>query len=143
MVPVERSRHEIERTLQRYGATKFAYGWSNDQGVIQFERVNRHIRFTLPLPYRKDFPDHQAGNGRRVSGEKEWEQACRRAWRALALVIKAKLEAVDAGIVTFEEEFMAQIVLPSGSTVGEFMTPQIERAYETGGMPALLPGEAS
>lgn len=68
------------------------------------------MRFTLPLPYRKDFPDRQAANGRWVSGEKEWEQACRQAWRALALVIKAKLEAVDAGIVTFEEEFMAQIV---------------------------------
>jgi hypothetical protein len=35
---------------------------------------------------------------------------------------------------------MAHIVLPNGGTVGEFMTPQIQRAYETGGMPELIAG---
>ena len=68
-----------------------------------------------------------------------WEQACRSKWRSLYLVIKAKLEAVDSGISTIEREFFYDIVLPNGKTVGEFMGPQIEEAYTTGEMPALLP----
>lgn len=58
---------------------------------------------------------------------------------ALALVVKAKLEAVESGISTFEQEFMAHIVLPNGQTTGQWMIPQIEAAYKTGTMPALLP----
>ena len=68
--------------------------------------------------------------------------ACRQTWRALALVVKAKLEAVDAGITVFEEEFLAHIVLPDGRTVGQFTLPQVESAYLTGKMPKLLPGLA-
>ena len=60
-------------------------------------------------------------------------------WRALNLVIKAKLEAVECGISVFEDEFMASIVLPSGDTVGDFMKPQIEQAYISRTMPSLLP----
>ncbi len=70
---------------------------------------------------------------------KEWEQACRQKWRALYLVIKAKLEAVESGISCFEDEFLANIVLPDGSLVGNFMRPQIEQVYSSGNMPALLP----
>lgn len=61
----------------------------------------------------------------------------------LALVIKAKLEAVAAGITSFEDEFLAHIMLPSGGTVGEWARPQLEVAYSTGAMPALLPGGRS
>lgn len=75
---------------------------------------------------------------------KAWEQACRQKWRALCLCIKAKLEAVEAGISVFEDEFLANIVDPvSGRTVGEVMRPQIAVSYERGGVPLLLnePGE--
>jgi len=56
----------------------------------------------------------------------------------MLLIIKAKLEAVEAGVSTFEEEFMAFIALPDGRTVGDFMAPQIDAAYKTGRMPPLL-----
>lgn len=79
------------------------------------------------------------GWGKR-SGLVQWgPNAERQRWRALALVIKAKLEAVEAGITEFEEEFLAHIVLPNGGTVGQFMLPQVATAYETGQMPPLLP----
>ena len=68
-----------------------------------------------------------------------WEQACRQRWLSLALVIKAKLEAVVTGITVFEDEFMAHIVLPDGQTVDEYMRPQIAVAYEKDSMPKLLP----
>jgi len=55
------------------------------------------------------------------------------------LVIKAKLEAVESGISVFEDEFMANIVMPDGRTVSEHVRPRIATAYESGEMPPLLP----
>jgi len=60
-------------------------------------------------------------------------------WRALALVVKAKLEAVEVGISTFDEEFLSNIVLPDNTTVGAHMIPQVERSYLDGSMPLMLP----
>lgn len=142
-VPSDRSRAEIERTLQRYGATGFMYGWQTDRAVIAFEMAGRRIRFVLPLPARnsREFT-HTPSRGQprtEAQAAEAYEQAVRQKWRALALVIKAKLEAVESGITVFEDEFLAHIVLPSGEAVGDWMRPQIVRAYATGTMPALLP----
>lgn len=140
-VPADRSRNEIERTLQRYGAESFAYGWEGDRAVIMFAAHSRRIRFVLPLPSRTDrrFTLTPTGKTRTVTAAAEaWEQACRQSWRALALVVKAKLEAVEAGITTFEAEFLAHTMLPSGETVGEWVAPSVEKAYATGSMPPML-----
>jgi hypothetical protein len=67
------------------------------------------------------------------------EKACRQRWRALALCIKAKLEAVEAGITQFEEEFYAHIVLPGGRTIYEETSEAVRVTYESGKMPPLLP----
>ena len=141
-VSTDKSRSEIERTLQRYGADQFMYGWDQDRAVVGFRMAGRQIRFLLPMPDKRDrrFTHTPTGKLRKESAVyAEWEQACRQKWRALSLVIKAKLEAVEAGIAIFEDEFMANIVLPNGTTVSQFMLPQITAAYETGDMPKLLP----
>ena len=54
-------------------------------------------------------------------------------------MIKAKLEAVESGIASFEDEFLAHTLLPSGATVSEWIQPQVAEAYETGRMPRMLP----
>lgn len=142
-VSVEKSKAEIERTLARYGASAFMYGTKPEEAIIAFEASGRRIMFRLPIPNKDDRRfTHTAGKSIRRTAEaqnKEWEQACRQSWRALSLVIKAKLEAVAAGIVTFEDEFLAHIVLPGGGTVGEHIKPRIEEAYLTGSMQPLLP----
>lgn len=142
-VSADKSRAEIERTLQRYGATAFMYGWEADRAVIQFSSTGRLVRFVLhlPDPQAREF-SHTPGKGLVRTPEQamaEWEKACRQRWRALALVVKAKLEAVEAGITEFEDEFLAHIVLPDGQTAGAWMRPQIEQAYDTGRMPSALP----
>lgn len=142
-VSVESSRGEIERTLQRYGADQFMYGWDQSAAAIQFAMEARRIKFVLQLPPR-DEERFWLTPGRRnkrtpEAAFKEWEQACRQRWRALALCIKAKLEAVDSGISTFEDEFLAHTVLPDGSTAGEWLRPQIDEVYRTGHMPTMLP----
>ncbi|WP_375291508.1 hypothetical protein, partial [Qipengyuania sp.] len=137
-----RSRDEIERTLERYGADQFLYGWQEDAAVVGFRIGGRHIRLILPLPAKTErrFTHHSRGARAPDAAQKEWEQAVRQKWRALALVIKAKLEAVESGIAVFEDEFMAYIVLPGGEeTVGDFMRPQIAEAYRIGAAPNMLP----
>lgn len=141
-VSSDRSRAEIETTLARYGASRFMYGWDQQSAIIAFEMHGRRIQFQLPLPNKdaEEFTRTPTGRVRAASQATEaYEQAVRQRWRALALVIKAKLEAVDAGITIFEDEFMAHIVLPSGETVGHWMRPQIEASYQSGNMPPLLP----
>lgn len=139
----DRSRLEIEKTLSRYGASQFMYGWDSTSAVVAFQMNGRRIQFRLPLPDRRspEFTHTDTGRVRKSPSqvEKAFEQAVRQRWRALALVIKAKLEAVEAGITEFDEEFLAHIVMPNGSTVGQHMLPHVAEAYNTGKMPALLP----
>lgn len=136
------SRREIERTLARYGAGSFAYGWNAGHAMVGFEMHQRQLRFVLPLPDRKsrEFTHTPARGTRRSASAAEaaYEQAVKQKWRALALVIKAKLEAVESGIVDFDSEFLAHIVLPGGQTVGEQIVPQMDDALETGRPPELL-----
>lgn len=142
-VSSDKSRNEIEATLRRYGADQFMYGWEIDQAVVAFRAHGRNVRFRLPMPNPKAREFTLTPTGRQRSAaqaDAEFEQAVRQRWRALALVIKAKLEAVEAGITVFEDEFLAHIMLPDGSTVGEWARPQLAIAYEGNTMPALMPG---
>lgn len=139
-----RSREEIERTLTRYGASGFMYGWQDARAVLGFVAGGREVRFELPLPDRAEFARTPVTRqARSASAANEaFEQAVRQRWRALALVIKAKLEAVEAGIVEFDQEFLAHIVV-GGSTVGSRVVPQLQAAIDAGSLPALLPGPAA
>lgn len=144
-VTADRSRGEIERTLTRYGATAFMYGWEATRAVVQFRMADLIVRFELPMPDPTDpeFTNHKRGRRTPEAAATRYEQATRQRWRALALVVKAKLEAVDAGIATFEEEFLAHIVLPDGTRVADQALPAVAEAYETGRVPRLLPPPGS
>ncbi len=136
-----KSRAEIERTLERYGATSFAYASEAARAMIAFVKDGRQIRFMLPLPDRssKEFVLTATGRRRTESAAREeYERAVRQKWRALALMVKAKLEAVESGIVTFEQEFLAHTVLPNGRTVFEETAPALERSLTEGSVRPLL-----
>jgi hypothetical protein len=123
-VPVNQTRSEIEQVLQRFGATSFAFAVQEKAATVMFECTGRRIRFDLPLP--KDLTEAKTA---RIHREK---------WRALFLSIKAKLVSVDTEIETFEEAFLAHVVLADGSTVGQMTRPAIEQQYKTGNMVPLL-----
>lgn len=140
-VPTFRSRNELEVLLKRHGAEGFGYAWKDKDVAIQFQFKGRLILYRLPMPDRADeeFTHTKTGLRRSLdSAHRAWEQAERRIWRALLLVVRAKLEAIESGISTFEEEFMAWTALPDGSTVGDWMEPQLQRIEQSGQMPALL-----
>lgn len=136
-----RSRAEIEETLERYGADQFGYYIEPDAATVLFRMNGRHYRLLVPLPPMSDFlltpqtakPRHEA------TVKSEWEQAIRQRWRALVLLLKAKLEAVELGITSTEDEFLANTLMPDGMTVGDWARPQIDQLYLDGGtMPPLL-----
>jgi hypothetical protein len=145
-VPADRSRAEIERVLIRYGASGFGYSWEKRDvvrnpipaygpkteqrmfAVIVFQFKDRRIRLDLSMP-----------NEREAGTVAKAEQATRQRWRALLLVIKAKLEAVESGISTLEHEFLANIVTDSGRTIGDVVVPRLTEAIESG---RLLPAKA-
>ncbi len=137
-VSVDRSRTEIERILQRYGATSFVYGWEESKAMIGFKAHKKAIRFLLPLPNPEEFERSRRGARTKQARERLCEQAMRQKWRALTLAIKAKLEMVETGITSFEEEFLAHIVLPNGQTVAEWAVPQLSK-IDVGSMPLALP----
>jgi hypothetical protein len=125
-VPVHRSRQQMEAMLQQHGAAEFAYGWDSNADKIQFTLQDRTIRFTLPRVKKDDYLRKRDGTRRsNTQQENAYQQAERQRWRALYLVVRAKLEAVESGIALFEQEFLAFIVMPNGLTIGDVLVPQL------------------
>lgn len=131
-VAVTRSRQEIEQLLERHKAKQFGTATDYDrlEARVQFRLHDRIVRFVIGLPDAK-----KLGNGNRLA------QAERQKWRALLLVIKAKLESVENQIETFEQAFLANVVLPNDKTVAEMIAPAIAAAYKDGKMPRQLLSE--
>lgn len=129
VVPVVRSRGAIEDLLRAHGATAFAFGWNETHDTLQFTLFQRTIRFTLPRPDRNDrqFTKDRHGYTRAASAQQKlYDQADRQRWRALYLVIRAKIEAVEAGIAVFEQEFLAYVVTDNGQTIGDILVPRLQ-----------------
>jgi hypothetical protein len=148
-VPVERSRAEIEGLLIKYGASEFHSGWMVNAAQVGFRLKDLYIRFVLPIPAKGD-PKYKSrvvrvGGRQKVKhftegqAERLREQEIKSRWRALALVVKAKLEAVECGISTLENEFLAFIVLPGVDfTIGDWMTENAMEAIRGGTVPLQL-----
>lgn len=147
-VSVERSQGELKAMMGRYGAE--AFGLMEEGGgsralvefIIEPEEGRRlRVRFVLTMPDREEYRATPSGKKRRDNDAtwRAWEQACRSRWRALVLVCKAKLEAVDAGISTFEQEFLPHLVTASGETIGQRLLPDLQRSLAKGSGLRLLP----
>lgn len=124
-VPVTRSQSQLIDLLKKHKATQTAVAWSEEAGQVGFQLNGRVYKITVPIPAKPI---------RGVSVQ----QMERSRWRVLHLVVKAKLEAVESGITSVEQEFLAHVVLPNGRTVFEETAPIIEQAYLTGTVRPLL-----
>ena len=123
-VMVKSSRDEIEKLVTRFGASRFMVAIDGDSNTaaIQFFAKARMIRLTLSLHDK----------GKKVSEVEE-----RRRWRSLALLLKAKLVAVEDGLVEFEEEFLPHVVLHDGQTVYQRTRSDLALEYSGKGEPKL------
>lgn len=154
-VSVERSKAEIDALLAKHGAAQRLMGADDERGeaYVLFTIAGRQVRLHIPLPKLGDFaiPERPRDWAKRTAGlQRQWEetqrerrakayeQACRERWRAMLLLIKAKLEAIALGISTAEREFLADIALPDGRTVHSFLEEGLRQAYAGGTTPPLL-----
>lgn len=127
-VPVARSKQKIEEVLEAFGITEYFTGRSLRGDGIGFKYEGRVYKKNVPLPEKTE-----------NMTEKQYQQALRRRWRVLYMTIKMKLEEIAEGVTSFEDQFLAQMSLPDGSTIGEFMKlPENVKRLEKTQMPKLL-----
>lgn len=138
---------DIRTMLRHHKAT--AIGTLEIGNAIQlgFQLDNRNIRFTVPLPERASFRYKRINQSKAVAErttaemDQSYQQATAERWRALLLVVKAKLESVESGIETLDQAFLAQLEAPGDPgrrTVGEILIPQIKAGYAGNPRPLLL-----
>jgi hypothetical protein len=146
-VTIPASKIAIEELLNKHGASAVASISRADAAEILFEMAGLRIRFRISMPDFNDdefrYTDTRRDRRTPPAQRKVWEQACRQRWRALHLMIRAKLEAIESGLTSLESEFLNNIMLPSGETVGDVVKPGIASAYATGEMPQFAIGAGS
>jgi hypothetical protein len=139
-VSIERSEAEVKTTLRRYGCYDITAGEYHGQSFLIAHYAQRRLKIVVNMPPRSAFEKNAAGNTMHPKQAMQaWEKECRRQWRVLVLLLKAKFEAVMASPEIFEYEFLAYIMDPAtGRTIGETIVPQIAGAYEGGEKPLQL-----
>lgn len=129
---IETTQTQIRRMLEQHGAVDgFVTGEQAGVAALTFIMKDRRVTFRMGIP--RVHPGEERKNAAAVA-------ETRRMWRSLLLCIKAKLESVRSGIESFEDAFLAQTVLPTGETMGEYAARAIPQALEGRKMPPLLGG---
>lgn len=103
------SQSEIQQMLMASGATGLRWSREDGRAAISFGAGPRRFRIVLVLP-------HTAGGlpprGTLYAAAKASQDLARQRWRQLSLLIRAKLDAVDSGITTFDQEFLGYLLGP-------------------------------
>jgi hypothetical protein len=130
-VPVSRSQEEVRALLQRHGASSFSFGEATieDRVWVGVEFVAREQMIRLRVPLKVPDEETVGAKARRArtktAGEiraEVNEQEARRVWRVIAHNIKARMVAVEEGVESFTEAFMAHLVVPeTNRTIYEHM----------------------
>jgi hypothetical protein len=129
-VSVESSRGEITGILAKHGVTTMAWGAGPGGDQLQFELNGRRYKFFIERPTARILWEvwKEEGKTERVlkylPNESQVAAEWRRRWRAIVLLIKAKLEFSSGGDTTIEREFMPYLVMASGQTLGEWVESQ-------------------
>jgi hypothetical protein len=117
------SQTEIANMLTGSGASGFRCTCEDGRAAINFRSGGRAFRIVLALPRETVEPLAPSSTG---DAPKAAQEAARRRWRQLSVLIQAKLDAVALGIVTFDQEFLAYML----------------DARDDGPLPATAPGIA-
>jgi hypothetical protein len=123
---------EIQQMLAGTGAHGFRVASDHGKAAVSFNCGGRRFRLVLEHagPDSPGAPAHDPLQpSSRIHESKNAQETARQSWRQLSLLIQAKLDAVDSGIVTFDEEFLAYMVMPGGATVFQATAPAITTAY--------------
>jgi hypothetical protein len=139
-VPVSRSKGEIEDLLTKWKATRIGVMTEPGKAFVMFAIGKWSVQFEMPLPTEASAKTQKTSQGwlmTETQRQKWLEQTTREKWRALVLTIKAKLVSVENGVESFEEAFLAHLVLASGATVGQKALPAL-REKAAASQPLML-----
>jgi hypothetical protein len=146
-VPVERSQARIRALLQRHGATAFLAieEWNANRIGFAFSYVKRWTTtengvrkpHEQPFRVRTIVPvwTDATGPASHYPYVKQ-QQRYRQVWRALYWNLKARLEAVEFGLMTFEDAFMSDVVLEDSRTISEVFHEQLAHGRMALALPA-------
>jgi hypothetical protein len=138
-VSPEKSQEEIKRILRKYGADRFGVMEEKTKAHLMFEFKGLLIQMTVDFPDKQEYKYTENGRMRSENViETAWNQAIKQRWRALSLAVKAKLEAVEVGISTIEQEFLAFVIMPDGKSLSDHLIPNIREIAASGKMPKML-----
>jgi hypothetical protein len=144
-VTVDRSIAEIQKLVKAAGATNWSHAEDDDadppRAMVQFKLEGWLLRFTIELPTLADMRYSPTGRNRRTTdaAQVHRDQEVRRRWREIALLIKAKLVAINSGVVSLDEEFLPYVVMQSGETVGQWAPAQLRALQASETLPLLPP----
>lgn len=128
-VSVKKTKIQIQDLFEKWGIEEFFFGTSPRGDGVGFKYNDRLYKHNVPQP-KQEF----------LSG-RQYEQAVRQRWRIFYMSLKMKLEEIDSEGMTFEDQFLAMMCLPDGSTVADFMRlPENTALLEKAEMPKLLIG---
>lgn len=128
-VPVEKSQGEIRKLLTTNGASRLAFGEEREEGqrlaMVSFVVGENVVRLRVrlkPVSERAVTDKHMRARTKTKDEVRDglYEQEERRIWRVLAWNLKARMVAVEEGVETFEEAFLAHLLDPNtGLTIYE------------------------
>ncbi len=120
-VSVESSRGEITGILAKHGVQRMGWMATPEGDELLFELGGGQYRLQIRRPTLEEVRARYVAEGGRwnlvydpqAKVDAEW----RRRWRANVLLLKAKLEFIDAGDTTIERELLPYRVLTDGRTL--------------------------
>lgn len=136
-VPFERSIADIVGLVRKAGADEIGQMEGRDRFTLQFVLDQRLVRFRVTFPTAAEIEQLRGPRQDPANVAAQWR---RQRGRALLLVIKAKLESVASGVETFEEAFLANVVMADDRTVYDRIAAPIAAEYKAGGPQQLLLG---
>ena len=133
---------EIEKVVQRFGATSFGVmeRYETSEIVIQFEHRGQRVHLCASAKgYAKAWlrvhPFSSRSRGSLAAYEQRaLAQGTVAVYSILRDWIKGQVTAIECGVLSFEAAFLGQIMLPSGETV--------HQAISRADSPLALPGAA-
>lgn len=123
---------EIQKLLQKFGCNKFGVMTDWDAGVLLMQFEWNGVKVSFPAnfkgyasAYLKEYP----WNNRKQATQKQWEDkaleiASTAVYSILRDWIKAQVTAVETGLVTVDDVFMAHVLLPNGQRMAEYVQTQ-------------------
>lgn len=136
------SKVELDEMLRKWKASNVAVGGSETEALVYFAVAGWNVKFKMAMPTDADARKHgkkDRWGGISDSARAAWiEQERRRRWRALVLTIKAKLVSVENAVESFENAFLAHLVIEGGATVGDRVGPALAEAKAGGPVAGFL-----